>query len=108
MKRLLSLILALASVLCAFTFTVSAEDESVSGALVLQDLDYKEILHRVNQMDSGFTIGSTAIYAHHLDQNSKPRNDSGFQFYYISLSKYSGSFDGREDAPIDEWFLDYL
>lgn len=108
MKRLLALLLAFASVVCVGTFTVNATETPESGALVLQDLDYSETINRVNLMDAGFTMSSTAIYAHHLDENSIPRNDSGFQFYYISLSKYSGSFEQFEDRPIDGWFLEYL
>ncbi len=108
MKRITSLIFIIICVIGIMPFNVSAAEERESGAPVLQDLDYSETLHRVNLMDAGFTMSSTAIYAHHLDVNSKPRNDSGFQFYYISLSKYSGSFEQFEDAPIDEWFLEYL
>ncbi|MBQ7006954.1 MAG: DUF4874 domain-containing protein, partial [Oscillospiraceae bacterium] len=111
MRKLLSLFLAVATVVCALTFVgtgaAAAEDE-----LVLQDINYHEVISRVNQMDSGFTQGSTAIYAHHLNEKSVPRNDYGWQFYYISLSFYSGADvfknNGFMDRDIDQWFLDYM
>ncbi|MBQ8696269.1 MAG: DUF4832 domain-containing protein, partial [Clostridia bacterium] len=109
MKRILAAVLTLAMLLSLCGVMTVAETAATSAdELVLQDLSYDEVLYRVSQGDAGFTIGSTAIYAHHLSETSEPRNDKGFQFYYISLSAYSGSFDGRTDAPIDQWFLDYL
>ncbi|MBQ8696798.1 MAG: DUF4832 domain-containing protein [Clostridia bacterium] len=111
MKRILSLFLAVMMVACACTF-VTFESAAASDDLVLQDIEYKEVVGRVNQNDCGFTQGSTAIYAHKLNDKSAPRNDSGWQFYYISLSMYSGAErfqqSGFSDRDIDEWFLEYM
>lgn len=105
MKRLIAVILTACTLLSLPCALYSAAN---NYSLVLQDLSYDEIPNRVSQGDCGFTVSSTAIYAHHLDESSEPRNDSGFQFYYISLSGYSGSFEGREDKPLDDWFIEYL
>jgi len=111
MKRIASLFLALATLVCMCTF-ISVESAAAEDELVLQDIEYKEVIGRVNQNDSGFTQGSTAIYAHKLNEKSVPRNDSGWQFYYISLSMYSGAdvfkANGFVDRDIDEWFLEYM
>ena len=107
MKRILSLILALASVVCMMTFITVDASAASSDELVLQDIKYKEVVNRVNQMDSGFTRGSTGIAASGITSSSSPRDDKGWQFYYINLGKYSTDAGG-EDKEIDQVFLDYL
>jgi len=107
MKRFLSLVLALASVLCMMTFVVFDASAAEDDGLVLQDIKYREIVGRVNQMDAGFTRGSTCIWSTGVTEKSTPRNDQGYQFYYIDLGKYSTDAGG-EDGDLDDYFLEYL
>ncbi len=104
MKRILSMVLALAAVLCTLTVTAVGTQ---ADDLVLQDISYDELIGRVNQVDSGFTINSTYIYSGGRHEGEEPKNDSGFQFYYLGLEKWSTDAGG-EDGPIPDWYLDWL
>lgn len=107
MKRILSLALALASILCMMTFVAFDASAAENDELVLQDIKYRETIGRINQMDAGFTRGSTCIWSTSVTEKSKPRDDQGYQFYYIDLGKYSTDAGGV-DGDLDDYFLDYL
>ncbi|MCI8589190.1 MAG: DUF4832 domain-containing protein [Clostridiales bacterium] len=105
MKKILSTILVLVMVVCALPFpaVVAADDD-----LQLQDIDYNELVGRLNQADAGFTRSSRTIMSNRLDESSSlPADNYGYQFYYIDLRRWSSN-NGGQDGDIDQWFLDYL
>lgn len=106
MKKILSFILTLILVVCAIPVGAMAADGDDDG-LKLQNIDYKELIGRVNQADAGFTISSKYIYSSKVSETTAPMDDSGYQFYYIDLGRYSSN-RGNTDKDIDQWFLDYL
>lgn len=104
MRRAFALLLTLAALITAVCIPVSAEE---TGALVRQDINYSEIVGRVNQSDSGFTLSSRYIYSSNMNAWAFPRDDSNFQFYYFGLERWSTDAGGK-DEPIDEGFLSFI
>lgn len=102
MKKILSLILALATLLSVGSMCIYAQDSS----LVLQDIDYTETVGTVAQSDSG-TVPAIAINTLEQDENTPSRSDSGFVRYTVNLDAWSEEAGG-EDSEIAEWFLNYL
>lgn len=105
MKKTLSIILVLIMVVCALPLpAVLAAD----GDLKLQEIDYTELIGRLNQADAGFTRSSRVIWSSQLNETSPlPSDNYGYQFYYIDLRRWSSN-NGGQDGDIDQWFLDYL
>lgn len=107
-------VLALAAV-CAFSAAFAAAyrtsvNTSAADSLVKQDINYTELVGRVNQSDSGFTIGSTAVDSKEMSASTQPftgNNAKGFQFYYLDLRNWS-SGNGGTDSPIADWYLTWL
>jgi len=106
MKKTLSMILVLIMVVCALPLpaVVAADDD-----LKLQEIDYTELIGRLNQADAGFTRSSSVIWSSKLESASSPlpSDNYGYQFYYIDLRRWSSN-NGGKDSDIDQWFLDYL
>ncbi len=104
MKKIISLLLALASVVCLMSFITAEADDSDT---VKQNISYTEVFGRINQNDCGFTISSKYVYSGPRSRNESPMNDSNFQFYNIGLRRWSDNAGGKlEELP--EWYLNYL
>ena len=110
-------VLALAAV-CALSAGFAAVyktsvDTYAADSLKEQEINYTELVGRVNQSDSGFTKGSTTAFSLGNDTFTKPFTGDkarGFQFYYLGLEKWSsGRSDVHgSDGDIEQWYLDSL
>jgi len=105
MKRAISLTLALImAVCCVSALPSSAETED---EMILQDINYSEVIGRVDQPDSGFAAGRVELDSLELNAESEPRDDRGFQYYVINLCAFSERAGGT-DGDITEWYLNYV
>lgn len=102
MRKILSIILAIATLFSVGSVCISAD----GGELVLQDIDYAEAVGAVAQSDSG-SVPAIAVNTLEADENTPSRSDSGFVRYVVSLDAWSEEAGG-EDGEIAEWFLTYL
>ncbi len=112
MKKLITLAAAAAGVLSLAVFAVST---SAADSLTKQDdISYNEIVGRVNQSDSGFTISSKYVYSRGMASNAAPLSGSdttGFQFYYLGLEQWTSNNSKTstgKDAPLPDWYLSWL
>jgi len=109
MKKIISIAVAAATVL---SMAFSAVNTYAAETLTEQNINYTELVGRVNQNDSGFTITSGGSYTDSNSMSSSTaaltgRNASGFQFYYLNLCRWSSN-NGGADGPIDSWYLKWL
>ncbi len=115
MKKIITAASAIVGVLALALMSVNSImstslNTSAADNLKKQDISYNEFVGRINQSDCGFTISSDVINTKNLNSSSAPLSGSavtGFQFYYIELSRWS-SGNGGTDAPIDDWFLKWF
>ncbi len=107
MKKLITFAVAIVGVLSVALFAVNS---SAADSLKKQDISYNELVGRVNQSDSGFTISTKYIYSSGMNSTTAPlsgSNTTGFQFYYLGLEKWSSNNKGT-DGAIDDWYLNWL
>ena len=109
MKKIIAIAVAAATVL---SIALGAVNTSAADTLTEQNINYTELVGRINQNDSGFTITSGGSYTDSKSMSSSTpaltgRNASGFQFYYLNLRRWSSNNEGA-DGPIDSWYLKWL
>lgn len=115
MKKIITTVSVIVGVMALALMSVNSVmktslDSSAADNLKKQDISYTELVGRINQSDCGFTISSNVINTKTLNSSSAPlsgTNVTGFQFYYIELSRWSAN-NGGTDAPIDNWFLEWF
>ena len=113
MKKIITSAIAVVSVLSVAFFAVNS---SAADSLKEQDISYNELVGRVNQSDSGFTISSKYIYSGSMNTDAAPLSGSdttGFQFYYLGLERWSSNNTSDynkngKDGAIDDWYLNWL
>lgn len=115
MKKFKKIGVAALAAVCALSAAFAAVyttsvNTSAADSLKKQDINYTELVGRVNQSDSGFTKGSTTAYSSKMSASTAPfsgSNATGFQFYYLGLEKWSSNNHGA-DGAIESWYLDWL
>ena len=113
MKKIITFAAAVVSVLSVAFFAVNS---SAADSLQKQDISYNELVGRVSQSDSGFTISSKYVYSGGMKTDSAPLSGSdttGFQFYYLGLERWSSNNTADynpngKDSAIDDWYLKWL
>lgn len=113
MKKLITFAVAVVGVLSVAFFAVNS---SAADSLKKQDISYEELVGRVNQSDSGFTISSKSVHSGSMSIDSAPLSGSdttGFQFYYFGLERWSSNNKSSynpngKDGPIDDWYLEWI
>lgn len=111
MKKLITSAVAVVSVLSVAFFAVNS---SAADSLKKQDISYDELIGRVNQSDSGFTVSSKYVYSKDMTADTAPLSGSdttGFQFYYLGLERWTSNNSnnsGGKDGAIEDWYLEWL